>query len=474
MATKIAVTNADINFNKFIKNKLFEYQVDNATNVARIIQNNGTVLDASDTGTGKTYTAVAACAYLKLRPFVICPKSVIFNWRKVCAEFKVEPVTIVNYESIRMGKEYSKSGRRVKSKHIEIENIKVGKKKMQTYRWHLPKDCVVIFDEVHKCTNLSTLNGKLLMTAKESKYPMVCISATVADTAMKFRPFFYVLNFIDPSILDDKDITMAQYFGYIDRWILRDANPMIRIHKLLYPARATRMRIDILGNLFPDTQIVAASYTLGRDREKEIQKEYETIRDELDKLGEKTSKDRGNILVKVMRAHQKIELLKIPTFVELAKDFIENGFSIVIFVNFTQTLESIASILHTDCLIHGTQKAYDRQNNIDDFQSNKKNVIICNIKAGGVGISLHDIHGGHPRISLISPTWSSIDLLQALGRVHRAGGKTKSLQRIIYTANTIEERIADKVRLKLKDINSLNNGDLDLTNIEYNYSHKTL
>lgn len=234
------------------------------------------------------------------------------------------------------------------------------------------------------------------------------------------------------------------------------------------------MRIDVLGDLFPETQITGTPYTMGHKTEAKISTQYKIISDELDKLQDKTAKDRGNILVKVMRAHQKIEMLKVPTFVELATDFRENGFSIVIFVNFTQTLELLASMLKVDCLIYGQQKGFDRERNIQDFQDNKEKIIICNIKAGGVGVSLHDIHGGHPRVSLISPTWSSIDLLQALGRVHRAGGKSKSLQRIIYTANTIEERIADKLRFKLQDINSINNGDLDLTNIKFNYDSREL
>ena len=102
------------------------------------------------------------------------------------------------------------------------------------------------------------------------------------------------------------------------------------------------------------------------------------------------------------------------------------------------------------------------------------NIIICNIKAGGIGISLHDTIGNHPRVSLISPTWSSIDLVQALGRIHRAGGKSKSLQRIIYTADTIEERIADKLKNKLLNINSINNGDLDLTSIEFDNKRKKI
>jgi SNF2 family DNA or RNA helicase len=124
-------------------------------------------------------------------------------------------------------------------------------------------------------------------------------------------------------------------------------------------------------------------------------------------------------------------------------------------------------MLHTDSIVYGEQTYENRIRIIEDFQSNKTNIIILNIKAGGVGISLHDVYGGHPRISIISPTWNSIDLVQAMGRIHRAGGKTKSLQRIIYVANTVEERIAEKLKTKLKNINSINNGDLDLTNIEF-------
>ena len=58
--------------------------------------------------------------------------------------------------------------------------------------------------------------------------------------------------------------------------------------------------------------------------------------------------------------------------------------------------------------------------------------MIANIRAGGVGISLHDTIGNFGRVSLISPTWSSIELKQALGRIDRAGARTPCIQRIVY------------------------------------------
>src|SRR3990167_2120909 len=101
-----------------------------------------------------------------------------------------------------------------------------------------------------------------------------------------------------------------------------------------------------------------------------------------------------------------------------------------------ETLNLLAEQLKTKTLIHGEQSAKERDKNIDDFQSDRERIIIANIRAGGIGISLHDVNGNHPRVSLISPTQSATNLIQALGRIHRSGGKSKSLQRIIFAANT--------------------------------------
>jgi superfamily II DNA or RNA helicase len=256
----------------------------------------------------------------------------------------------------------------------------------------------------------------------------------------------------------------------IQKWFFRDSKPFLRIHNMLFPDRASRIRIDTLGDLFPETQITATPYSMDKKRADEIEKEYKQIHYELELL----ETNKKNILVKLLKSQQKIEILKIPLFIQLTNDFLENGYSIVIFVNFTKTIELLSQELYTKCIIYGEQTQETREKNIKDFMENKSRVIICNIKAGGVGISLHDKYGGYPRVSLISPTWSSIDLLQSLGRIHRAGGKSKSLQRIIYVANTVEEKIADKIQTKLNNINTINNGDLDLTNIKYDKNIRAL
>ena len=63
-----------------IVSKLLAYQVPHTLQLFECLTERKRVLDASDTGTGKTYCALASCKMLKLKPFIICPKSVISNW----------------------------------------------------------------------------------------------------------------------------------------------------------------------------------------------------------------------------------------------------------------------------------------------------------------------------------------------------------------------------------------------------------
>jgi hypothetical protein len=51
-----------------------------------------------------------------------------------------------------------------------------------------------------------------------------------------------------------------------------------------------------------------------------------------------------------------------------------------------------------------------------------------------------------------------------LGRVHRAGGKSKSCQYLIYAAGVyIEENICEKLDEKLKRLDLIADGEIDAT-----------
>ena len=81
--------------------KLLPYQVPHLLQLYECLTIKKRVVDASDTGTGKTYTAIGVAKMLKCRPFIICPKSVISNWIQVCKYFDCEILGIANYEMLK-------------------------------------------------------------------------------------------------------------------------------------------------------------------------------------------------------------------------------------------------------------------------------------------------------------------------------------------------------------------------------------
>jgi len=86
-----------------ITKKLLSYQVAHVYQLMESLNLKNRVVDASDTGTGKTYCAIATCALLKLTPFIVCPKSVISTWVNVCKEFGIKYLGISNYEMLKSG-----------------------------------------------------------------------------------------------------------------------------------------------------------------------------------------------------------------------------------------------------------------------------------------------------------------------------------------------------------------------------------
>ena len=191
---------------------------------------------------------------------------------------------------------------------------------------------------------------------------------------------------------------------------------------------------------------------------KEIQKQYEYINFVSEEKKEKEEKSLC-ILAKICYARQKIESLKLATIIELCKEKLENKFSVVVFVNFLDSLKILAKEFKVENVICGNQSLETRQKIVDDFQSNKEKIILCQIQSGGQAISLHDIHGNHPRVSIISPGWSSKDIYQAIGRIYRAEGKTPCLQYLVYCANTIEVQICEIIQKKFHNYSLLTSGE---------------
>ena len=430
------------------------WQVDAAGKLVAAIKHWNSAIDGSDTGTGKTYTACAVARELGYNIVVICPKAVIKSWNKVLKKhFKMADsiLGIINYEKLRTGRKDSPIASYVLSRSA----------KRNVFTWKLPKKTLIVWDESQKLKNWKTQNVKMCKEAYKAGYPMLFCSATNATNPLEMRMVGQALKLFKGG---NKDYyAWAREHGVYDGdWGLEfnnDPDVLIKLNKDVFGKRGVRLRRDTIPN-FPDCEIIPEVYNMDEQDAKAINKIYDEMEAELKKL-EKIKKGDGESQLTIqLRARQKIELIKVPLFVDMIEDAIEQGFSVVIFLNFTESINALAARLNTKCIFDGKTSDKDRDQNVDDFQADKQRIIIVNVQSGGAGLSLHDLNGKFPRMSLISPTYSPVFMRQALGRIWRDDAKTKSIQRIVCVANTVEENVCRMVQLKLNNLDLLNDGDL--------------
>lgn len=425
---------------------LWTHQLAAKEHLLKLLNTCGAALDASDTGTGKTYVAAHLAKELGLPVGVIAPKAVLPSWHRVLKEVGVTPTFVLNYEKIRTGKT------------PWLSNNQRG-----AIGWNF-KDGLLIFDEVHRCKSYKSINGKLLEATARTNNRVLCVSATAAQSPLDMKALGRLLRLFNPEEFWSwafKNGVRRDRFG---KMVFRGSTDHLEtLHKSLFPSKGVRMRKSEMGDLFPDNLIIAEELEV-EDWES-LAACYEDVTASLEKLKDRKALDKPSDFTPLMRARQKSETMKVPIIHEMVEDLIEEGNSVVVFTNFNDTVDMLAERLSTTCVIRGGQSAEDRERNRVDFQENRSKVIVCNIQAGGVGISLHDELGNSPRVALLCPTFTAVDFKQALGRIHRAGGKTKCIQKILFAAGTVEETVCRRLRTKLNNIDLIN--DLDLEEIPW-------
>jgi superfamily II DNA or RNA helicase len=403
-------------------------------------------LDGSHTGCGKT---VVACYLAKMLGFpvaVICPKAVIPSWERELKEFGIDPIFVLNYEKIRTGN----------TQYMTRKGKKI-------FKWLIPRDTFVLVDEIHKAKGPFTLNAQLLISLVLQKYRVHGMSATASETPAEMRALGFCLGLHS---LNKDVFPLQNWFKWMrkkgcykdqwNNWKLLRSNALKELHSEMYGECAYKLSVKDFPDSFRDNMIFVEPIEF-KDSKK-IMNAYEElgITPDIitDYIEKGTVSDSEHLIVNLGRARQLAESFKVAEMVETANDLIHEGNSVVLFVNYKATVDSLCSLLKCG-RIEGGQSAEERQTVIDDFQSDETHCIVANIAAGGTGISLHDTHGNRPRISLISPTFDAKSYLQTLGRIHRNGAKSDSIQKILVAAGTVEESVMASVQRKAKNIQEL-------------------
>lgn len=422
---------------------------------------NGVACDQSETGTGKTYVAAWIAKNLNSPVVIVCPKVVIPSWTKVLSYFGIKAHCLINYEKLIRGN----------TEHLSFKDGKDNS--ASDYTINFPKNSLVILDEVHKCKSATSKNSDFLIKLKMDGYKSLLLSATAATNPLEMKAFGFATTLHNLTsyrqFITDSGAYVGRYGGFqIDLQSQKTVEAMSNIHDKLFNLYkvSSRMTRKMFDKIFPDNHVMAECFDMGTNTDK-INRVYQQMESELAALEESSVNYSQHHFAIMTKARRMAELLKVPTMVEMIEDWYDEGISPVVFVNFTDTVEAIEKQLAKNrkfdgkiARIVGGQSDKVRQKDIELFQSDDKRIMIANLAAGNAGVSLHDLIGNFARGSIISPSYSAINLLQALGRIHRAEGKTKCIQKVMFAAGTIEEDACKRVQSKLNNLECLNDGDL--------------
>jgi hypothetical protein len=403
------------------------------------------MVNASDTGTGKTLVAIQTLKELGRQALVICPKGVKSSWRYWSSELGVPGVLldVTNPERIvRDRTPYWTNG-----------------------KWTLPAGVLAVVDEFHRgCSGMDSKLTKAIALLKAYHVPVLAQSATIACNPLNMRALGFLLNqhAFGKSSFYDWCLRNGCVRGYNNAIEFpkgpKAEQAMLELHKKLAPYMVRVRVADVAG--FPESCIETRLIDLSEQATREVNEEYTKALAEVAKHPHVPDPR-----VFLLRARQKAEIMKVPALLDMVDDAVAEGNSVVIFVSFIDTLKLLMhSIPHAKVAVWGRPDDPDgskRDMDIAAFQRNEAVVCVAQIGAGGVGVSLHDVRQERPRRSLITPSFTASEVKQALGRIHRSGG-TRVVQTFVLAAGTIEERVNNALQGKLRCIETLIDGALSV------------
>ena len=437
--------------------KLHSWQKPNVDRVARLLDTGSKcVADTSGTGAGKTPMALFACRRLNLRPTIICPLAVVPSWRETLDRLSIEG-DVMHYEGLLAQARKDKSPLGKWAKKPLPAKVGVRKRRRQgTWKWTLPANTCLIFDEAHRLNGERSDVSQLLIAATTQGIPRLLLSATLAVSPLKFKPLGHAFRlYSKPSdwfnwVQFEAGCRQA-YFGGLE---FTDREAWGRVCDRIGERIGGIDTSKIDG--FPKSTLLPMSVSGAKELDGVYAEELKDLKDQAE-----------SACVEALRGRQLSELGKVPAMAEMALEGTSRGHSVPIFVNFTETRLALVNALRSKKLraseIFGGQSRSDRETAEKRFQGNADTVVIVMASAGGTGLdSLSDIYG-RPRTTIISPSADLVTFLQVLGRCPRANSKSSTDQLVLFTEGCeYEQRIKRALETKANDLGTLLSRDLEI------------
>jgi SWI/SNF-related matrix-associated actin-dependent regulator 1 of chromatin subfamily A len=424
------VKNVVINYDKYSHRPPLEHQKEA---VQKLVENKKFIL-ADDMGLGKTTsTIIAALESGSKKVLIICPATLKINWKREIENYSDKSVYIAE------GKNFSTDADFVIINYDIIKNFHDTKKKGESQILDANFDLVVV-DEAHYIKNATAQRTKLINDLVKKVDRLWLLTGT----PMTSRPidYFNLLSLIESPVAKNWMAYAIRYcqgyqfnVGGRKVWNVMGASNLEELRDRTAGLTLRRLKENVLD--LPDKIITPVYLRLKSKMYEEIMGEYY---DWYDKNPEE-SKSLTVQFTKLTKIRQVIADEKVSQTIELAENIVEQGKKVIIFCNFTDSLNKICEHFGKAAVkINGSMSKPERQHSVDSFQENDKiKVLVGNIKAAGVGITLTAAEA----VIMNDLSFLPSDHAQAEDRAYRYGQKNNVLVYYPIFEITIEGIIYD-------------------------------
>ena len=401
--------------------------------IQKLVENKKFIL-ADDMGLGKTTsTIIAGLETGAKKILIICPATLKINWKREIENYSDRSIFISE------GKQFSTEDDFVIVNYDIIKNFHDPKKKDESLIL-MSKFDLVIIDEAHYIKNAQAQRTKLINDITKSVDRLWLLTGT----PMTSRPidYFNLLSLIDSPVAKNWMAYVIRYcagfqfkVGPRKIWNVQGASNLEELRDRTAGLTLRRLKENVLD--LPD-KIITPVYLRLKS------KVYEEVMGDYYNWYEKNPEESKSLTVqftKLTKVRQIIADEKISQTIEIAENIIEQDKKVIIFCNFTDSLNKITEHFGKAAVkLDGSMSKHERQFSVDQFQENDKvKVFVGNIKAAGVGITLTSAEA----VIFNDLSFLPSDHAQSEDRAYRYGQKNNVLVYYPIFENTIEGIIYD-------------------------------
>ncbi|MHB8522639.1 MAG: DEAD/DEAH box helicase [Limisphaerales bacterium] len=416
---------------------------------------------ADDMGLGKTLQTLAWLAWLKEQnprqpkpALVICPASVLHNWRREANRFTPQ-LTVLVLES---GAARHNLRRQIPQHDLIVTNYALLRRDLVALKQFEFR--AVILDEAQFIKNPA---AQVTQSVKQLRADQrMALTGTPLEN--RLLDLWSILDFVQVGYLG----TQAQF---IEHYEPREADPAVqriarrRLSARLRPLLLRRLKRQVARDL-PDRIEERRDCELGEAQRKLYLAELRRSREQVMKTVEEKglAKSKIHVLAALTRLRQICchpQLVgndsnsgKTETLFELLEPLLAEGQKVLVFSQFVQMLKLLEREFQqrqipTHIL---TGETKNRQDVVNTFQQDPNAaVFLLSLRAAGTGLNLTTAS----YVVLYDPWWNPAVEAQAIDRSHRIGQtRTVNAYRLI-APGTVEEKIWDLQQRKAQTISDV-------------------